>query len=48
MPDFSPSPISPAGDVARAHPLADDALTAKLAGVFEYFHPVAVKVLAQA
>ena len=36
-----------AGDVARAHPLADDALAAELAGVLEYFHPVAVQMLAQ-
>ena len=39
--------IGAAGDVARAHPLADDALAAKFAGVLEDLHSVAVKVLAQ-
>ena len=36
-----------ARDVTRAHPLADNAFAAELAGVFEYFHPVAVQMLAQ-
>ena len=37
--------IGAAGDVSRAHSLADDALAAELAGVLEDFHPVAVQML---